>query len=270
MKHYTLPPSSFYIGDFEVKYYGVIMAVSMLVGVLLACKLAKKHGVKSDDIYLLALIVLPCAVVGARLYYCVFYESGYSFIDFFKLRKGGLAIYGGVIGGILGIIIFAFVKKDFKIIIKLLDICAPCLIIGQAIGRWGNFFNQEAYGNPVANASSQWFPFSVFIENCEQKSCTCGGSGWHQATFFYESVWNLAGFVVLLLTYYKTKMLGTTTGAYLLWYGVGRTIIEGMRTDSLYIGSTSIRVSQALSIVLVILGLTILVYNIIRKRKLNG
>ena len=261
MRSYSIPPDSFFIGTLEIKYYGVIMALSMLFGVLLACKLAKKHNIKSDDIFLLALIVLPCAVVGARLYYCIFYEHDYTFLEIFNLRQGGLAIYGGVIGGILGIIIFALIKKDTKIVFKLLDVCAPCLILGQALGRWGNFFNQEAYGNLVANEKLQWFPYAVFIED---------ENAWFQATFFYESLWNLAGLFVLLLIFKKSKSIGTTTASYLVWYGIGRTIIEGMRTDSLYIGSTNLRVSQLLSVVMVVVGVIVLVFNFINKRKLNG
>lgn len=258
MKSYNPPADSFFIGSIEIKFYGLIMALSMLFGVLLACKLAKKKGIKSDDVFLLALIVLPCAVVGARLYYCIFYEYNYSFKELFNIKQGGLAIYGGVIGGIIGIIIFALIKKNWKIIFTLLDVVAPCLILGQALGRWGNFFNQEAYGNIITNPNLQWFPFGVWIE-AEQ--------AWFQATFFYESLWNLIGLGILLVTYYKTKKTGTTTAVYLTWYGIGRTWIEGLRTDSLYIGSTGIRVSQLLSILLVATGVIILIINIIKSVK---
>lgn len=249
------------------------MAVAMLIGVLLACKLAKKRGIKSDDIYLLAVIVLPCAIVGARLYYCFFYDYNYNFWELFNTKQGGLALYGGVIGGIIGVIIYSFIKKDIKIVLTLFDVCAPCLLLGQAIGRWGNFFNQEAYGNFVSNTKLQWFPFSVWIENCWEKGCVCSGqgvAGWHYATFFYESLWNLIGVAILLLIYYKTSKTGYTTAMYFIWYGIGRSLIEGLRTDSLYIASTNIRVSQALSVVLVLIGVVILTVNLIRKRKSNG
>ena len=122
MKGYVPPVDGFYIGNMEIKFYGLIMAFSMLCGVLLACKLAKKKNIKSDDIFLLALIVLPCSVVGARLYYCFFYDYNYSFLELFNLRQGGLAIYGGVIGGIVGILIFALIKKNFKLVIVLMDV----------------------------------------------------------------------------------------------------------------------------------------------------
>ena len=266
MKSYNPPADGFSLFGLEIKFYGLIMALSMLFGVLLACKLAKKRGIKSDDIFYLALIVLPCAVVGARLYYCFFYEYNYSFRELFNIRQGGLAIYGGVIGGVIGVVIFALIKKNWKIIFVLMDICAPCLILGQALGRWGNFFNQEAYGNMITNSNFQWFPFAVWIES---------ENAWFQATFFYESLWNAIGLVILLFTYYKSKFTGTTVSAYLIWYGIGRTWIEGLRTDSLYIGSTGIRVSQLLSMILVVVGVVILSINIYKyikskKEKTNG
>ena len=266
MKSYNPPVDGFSIFGIEIKFYGLIMAFAMLLGVLLACKLAKKRGVKSDDVFYLALIVLPCAVIGARLYYVIFYEYNYSFWEIFNIRQGGLAIYGGVIGGIIGVVVFALIKKNWKLIFVLMDICAPCLILGQALGRWGNFFNQEAYGNIITNSSFQWFPFAVWIE---------AENAWFQATFFYESLWNLIGVAILVFTYYKSNQTGTTTAAYLTWYGLGRTWIEGLRTDSLYIGSTGIRVSQLLSIILVVVGVVILsvnIYKTIKSKKgnLNG
>ena len=266
MKGYNPPAEGFFIGSLEIKFYGLIMAVSMLLGVLLACKLAKKRGIKSDDIFMLALIVFPCSIVGARLYYCFFYEYNYTFWELFNIRQGGLAIYGGVIGGVVGIVIYSLIKKDWKIIFILIDVCAPCLILGQALGRWGNFFNQEAYGNLITNGKYQFFPFGVWIED-EQ--------AWFQATFFYESVWNLIGLGILLFVYNKSKLTGTTTASYLIWYGVGRTWIEGLRSDSLYLGSTGIRVSQLLSALLIIIGLIVLAFNIykyikLKKRKTNG
>ncbi len=265
-KVYIPPADGFHIGSLEIKFYGLIMAIAMLIGVLLACKLAKKRGIKSDDIFMLALIVLPCAIVGARLYYCFFYEYDYTFLEIFKIWQGGLAIYGGVIGGIIGVVIYSLIKKDWKLIFVLMDVCAPCLILGQALGRWGNFFNQEAYGNMITNTSLQWFPFGVWIED---------ESAWFQATFFYESLWNIIGFAILLFTYHKTKQTGITTATYLIWYGLGRTWIEGLRSDSLYIGATGIRVSQLLSMILVVVGIIILSISIYRylkakKGKTNG
>lgn len=268
MTTYTPPPEGFTLFGIEIKFYGLIMALSMLLGVILACRLAKKKGIKSDDIYLLALIALPCAIVGARLYYCIFSDHAYSFKELFYLRQGGLAIYGGIIGGVIGLVIFALIKKNWKLIFILCDVLAPCLILGQTLGRWGNFFNQEAYGNIITNPKYQWFPFGVYITINTPHA-------WYQATFFYESMWNLIGLGILLFTYFKSKKIGTTTSVYLIWYGIGRTLIEGLRTDSLYLGSTGIRVSQLLSMMLVVVGIIILGINICRaireKRKnING
>ncbi len=257
-----MPPSGFNIGALQIRFYGIIIAFAMLVGVMLACLLAKKRNVKSDDIILLATIVLPLSVIGARLYYCIFYEAHYTFVDFFKIWEGGLAIYGGVIGGLVGVIIFGLIKKDFKLIAVICDICVPCLILGQAIGRWGNFFNQEAYGNLVTNPNLQWFPYAVFIE---------AENAWFQATFFYECLWNLVGFAILTVVFLRVKITGITTASYMIWYGTGRMWIEGLRSDSLYLGSSGIRVSQLLSGILVAIGVVIIVYQIVKHiRRGNG
>ena len=154
-------------------------------------------------------------------------------------------------------VIFCAIKKNIKILGVICDICVPCLLLGQAIGRWGNFFNQEAYGNLITNENLQWFPFAVWIEDKQ---------AWYQATFFYESLWNFIGVIILIKVYYSSKITGTTTASYLIWYGIGRAFIEGLRSDSLYIGSTGIRVSQLLSIILIIAGLVVLVINQYKKK----
>lgn len=253
-----LVANGFTIFGLEIRFYGMIIASAMLIAVFLSRYLAKKKGLNPDDIIVLALLVIPFAILGARAYYCIFSDSSYTFTTFWQIRNGGLAIYGGIIGGIVAILLFCVYKKDFKLIVKLFDVIVPSLILGQAMGRWGNFFNQEAYGTLVTNPDWQWFPFAVKIE-------TFAGYEWHLATFFYESMWNLIGFVLLLVVFFKTKKLGTTTAVYLTYYGLGRMWIEGLRTDSLYWGV--LRVSQWLSLILVVIGLSILVYNYIIKRK---
>ncbi len=248
----------FTIFGFPIKFYGIIIAMAMLIGVFLVQHLAKKRGINPDDVIILAILIIPLAILGARAYYCIFSDTHYTFATFWNIRKGGLAIYGGIIGGIVAIVLFCLYKKDLKLIIKLFDIIVPALILGQAIGRWGNFFNQEAYGYLVSNPKWQWFPFAVKIE-------TFSGFEWHLATFFYESLWNFIGFIVLLIVFKKSQKIGTTTGVYLTYYGLGRLWIEGLRTDSLYWGV--LRVSQWLSALLIVIGLAILVYNYINKRK---
>ncbi len=261
MRYSTLlNPGFSFFGLWEIKWYGVIMAASMLCGILLAFYTCKKKGYSTDIIFDLALAILPLAIVGARLYFCIFYGVD-SFGEIFAIWNGGMAIYGGVIGGIIGVFIVSKVKK-----IPFLDLCdiaAPCLILGQCLGRWGNFVNQEAYG--YATDSMQFFPFSVFIENCNQAVCSCGGRGWHMATFFYESFWNAIGVVVLLIILNKIKLRGITTASYFVYYGLGRSIIEGMRTDSLmFLG---LRVSQWLSIGLIILGVVMIVLIYLKYKK---
>ena len=250
--------NGFKIFGFDIKFYGILMATAMALGVLIACFNSSKRNLKSDDILCLACFVLPLAVIGARVYYFIFSLDYYtSFWQIFEVWNGGLAIYGGVIGGAIGILIYCLIyKKNF---LDVADVVVPSLIFGQALGRWGNFFNQEAYGTIVTNESYQWFPFAVYIEN-EQ--------AWHLATFFYESIWNLLVFIVLLLLLRKSniKQRGVITGFYFILYGIGRIFIEGLRTDSLYIGS--IRVSQLLSGILILVGiLLILIPYIINKKK---
>ena len=250
--------NGFTLFGLEIKFYGIIIASAMLIGVFLTQYLAEKRGIKGDDIIVLALIIIPFSILGARAYYCIFSDTEYTFTTFWQIRNGGLAIYGGIIGGVVAIILFSLLKKDLKLIIKLFDVLVPALILGQAIGRWGNFFNQEAYGSLVTNPKWQWFPFAVKID-------TYNGFEWHLATFFYESLWNIIGFVLLLVVFKKSKQLGTTTGFYLAYYGLGRLWIEGLRTDSLYWGP--MRVSQWLSAILIVIGLGILVYNYVIRRK---
>ena len=162
------------------------VAIGMALGVFLACKNAKFRGVKSDDIIILACYVLPLSVLGAKLYYLTFSGQPFSFWDIFKIWEAGLAIYGGVIGGALGLVIYCLIHK--KNILDMCDIAAPSLILGQAIGRIGCYFAGCCYGIEVTNPSLTWFPLSTFVHGA-----------WHLSTFFYESLWDLLGFVILML-----------------------------------------------------------------------
>lgn len=259
----------FLLFGLRVTYYGLIIAIGMAIGVYLACKNAKLRGFKSDDLVIVACYALPLAIIGARVYYFLFSLDNYtSFWQIFEIWNGGLAIYGGVIGGAIGVGIYCLIhKKNF---FDLADVIVPSLILGQVIGRWGNFFNQEAFGYFVDNPNMQWYPFAVFIESCKQAGCICGGSGWHLATFFYESIWNLATFAVLmlLLRKFKYKQRGLIASGYLVLYGSGRVWIEGLRMDSLMLGS--IRVSQLLSIILILLGIAIFItYFVLGKKGYN-
>ena len=259
-------PSGFNLFGLDIKFYGIISALSYLTGVLVTCLLAKKRGFKIDDIVTLACYVIPFAVIGARLGYVLFkLENFTNFWDIFKIWEGGLMFYGGLVGGALAVMLYCLIhKKNF---LALLDIIAPALIISQALGRWGNFFNQEAYGNYIDNPAFHWFPFGVYIDYCSQSGCLCEGSGWHNATFFYESLWNIIAFSILIYLIYRKsfKQNGIIAAYYLIFYGIGRIFIEGMRTDSLYLGS--IRISQLLSAIFIVVGVSGILYSTIKNRK---
>ncbi len=256
-------PKGFNIGNLPITFYGVISAFCYLLGVIITIINAKKRRFSTEDIITLACYVIPLCIVGARIYYVLFSLDSYTnFWEIFNLREGGLAFYGGLIGGTIGVVLFCVIhKKNF---LALADIVVPGLILGQALGRWGNFFNQEAYGYTVTDPDWQWFPFAVFIDDVKSHSgCTC--VGWHLATFFYESIWNLCVFIVLMFLLYRVdfKKNGIIGGLYLVLYGAGRVWIEGLRTDSLYLGS--IRVSQLLSILFIIAGLTLVIYQSVKR-----
>ena len=243
----------------EISYYGFIIACAMALAVFVACLNAKYRGLKTDDLVVAACYVLPLAIIGARLYYVIFSDYDYSFGEIFRIWDGGMAIYGGVIGGAIGVLLYCLIhKKNF---LDVGDIAAPSLILGQAIGRIGCYFAGCCYGIEVTDDSLMWFPISTKIDGV-----------WHYSTFFYESLWNLIGFAILMLLLRKSslKQRGAIMSLYLIIYGCGRAWIESIRGDSLYLGS--IKVSQLLSILLIIVGLTVLVtiYILHKKGKIKN
>ena len=237
----------FGIEGFNIAWYGVIIGVGMIIATSLAAWRATKQGYKSDLIIDFVLFAIPIGIVCARLYYVIFEWEYYiqDPIRIFAIREGGLAIYGGVIGGILTAIIFCKVNK-FSLI-KLLDLAMPSLLLGQIIGRWGNFMNQEAFGNLITDPKLQFFPYGVYIESLGE---------WHQATFFYESAANLMLFILMMIVARKVKKDGWMVVLYFAGFGTIRFFIEGLRADSLYL-IPGIRVSQLLSLVLICAGLII-------------
>lgn len=231
------PIRSFSIGPLNIHLYGLIIATGLLLAVLYACRRSRQFGLNEDTLTDGVLWVTPFAFLCARLYYCIFYwdEGGYAdnLLSVLYVWEGGLAIYGGVIGAALGIIVFCKVKK--LSIGAVLDIVALGFLIGQTMGRWGNFFNREAFG---AETDS-------FLRMGLYNTYT-GVTEYHHPTFLYESVWNLAGFLCLHFLSKKRRYDGQVALSYAAWYGLGRTFIEGLRTDSLYWGS--FRVSQLLAL----------------------
>ncbi|MDD2227186.1 MAG: prolipoprotein diacylglyceryl transferase [Clostridia bacterium] len=234
---------NFNLFGLEISAYGVIVGLGIIAGILIAIYLGKKRGFKSNDILTMALYVLPLAIIGARLYYVIFYDHQFSFIEFFQIWNGGIAILGAVIGGAIGIALYCLIHK--KNLLNLTDIAAPSLILGQAIGRIGCYFGGCCFGIKTVDPALQWFPFSVQIDGV-----------WHLSTFFYESFWCLLGFIALFYLFRKVKTKGVITCLYFVIYGIGRFIIETWRDDSLFIADTGIKVSQLLSGILVLLGIS--------------
>lgn len=247
---------SFSIFGLQITYYALCIVTGMICAIILGYLLLKKHTGKPDDMFDYAIVAIVFGVLGARLFYFIFPNPNNGLTsnweDFWKINQGGLAIYGGIIFGALAVFIATLIKKrDF---ITAIDCIIPGVMIAQAIGRWGNFINQEAYGQAVTNPSLQWFPYAVKID----------GKGWFQATFFYESAWNLIGaaILILLIIYKYRKGLGACF--YSVYYGIGRLWIEGLRSDSLHIiigqWDTGLRVSQVISVVLILVGIAGFIY----------
>ena len=200
---------AFEIFGMSIKWYGIIIATGVLVAVLVACYNNKLKNYSQDFPYEILLWCFPLAIVGARVYYIIFSGQSYTFMEAIAIWHGGMAIYGGIIGGLIGLILFAIIKNQN--LLKITDLVAPSLVIAQSIGRWGNFANQEVYGQVVTNPDLQWFPFAVYIDKLGE---------WHYATFFYESMICLVIFIILMLVFRRTNLFGVVTSIYLILYGV--------------------------------------------------
>lgn len=237
-------------------WYSVLVVVGIVLAVRLAGREEKRLGLPEDTTVDLALVVIPCGIVGARLYYVLMSWESFAAnpVAALYVWQGGLAIYGAVIGGALGALVYAWRKK--LAFATLADMVAPGLLLAQAVGRWGNYFNMEAYGPQIADERLQFFPLAVFIP-------ADGGGTWHAATFFYESLWNLLGFAALWQLRKRQQEKGNVFAWYLLIYGAGRFVIEQMREDSLYVGS--LRASQYLSLVLCAAAALVLVWRACRR-----
>lgn len=229
-------PIAFSIFGLEIRWYGIFIAMAMLIASTFVLRKGKAMGLKEDDIMDLVIWVLPSAIIGARLHYVLFYDLSYYMsqpLEILNLRAGGLAIHGGVIAGVLaGYIVTRIKKMPF---VKLADIVAPVLILGQAIGRWGNFFNGEAHGGPTD------LPWGIMVD----------GQKVHP-TFLYESVWDFIIFLLLFKLLNHKKFDGQVAALYLILYSIGRYFIEGLRTDSLMVGP--FRTAQVISLLMIALG----------------
>lgn len=237
--NFTWDPSrSFSIGSLDIHWYGVLIAFGLMLAVIYACGRCKEFGLVDDDLIDGVLCVVPFAVICARLYYVAFQWDYYknNLIEILYIWNGGLAIYGGVIGAAIGIAVFSKVKKDKVKLTAVLDITSLGFLIGQSIGRWGNFMNREAFGAPTDSVLRMGLLNEL-----------TGKVEYYHPTFLYESVWNLCGFLLLHFLSKRRKYDGQIALGYVAWYGLGRTFIEGLRMDSLYWGP--IRVSQLLAAV---------------------
>ena len=243
------PIRQFSVGPLTIHLYGVIIAFGLVLATMYCMRRSKEFGLTEDHVLDGVLWITPFAIACARAYYCIFSWELYADdpISVLYIWKGGIAIYGGVLGAIVGMIVFCRIKK-----ISLgatLDLALMGFLIGQAIGRWGNFFNREAFGAET----DAWLRMGLL-------DTATGTVGYHHPSFLYESVWNALGFVILHFLSKKREFDGQIALGYAFWDGLGRTFIEGLRTDSLYIPGTAIRGSQLLAALSCLSAAAVLVY----------
>ena len=253
---FDIDPVAFKIfGGKEVYWYGIIIVTGLIIAVLLAILNGKKVGISADNISDYMLITVPLAIIGARLYYCAFTWDSYKDnpFDIIKIWNGGLAIYGAIIVSV--ITMYLFCKRNNIKTYDFLDVGSVSLILGQAIGRWGNFMNAEAHGGETDSFLRMGITeYGKYMEV--------------HPTFLYESLWNIVGFVILLVIFRKyRKFSGEVFWGYVLWYGIGRFFIEGLRTDSLMLGP--VRISQIVSAVMVFAAVFAIV-KLVRAQKNQG
>ena len=239
----------FSIGGFSIKWYSVLLLIAVFVGIFWLIKEGTKHKYPKDFLFNMCFWAVIFGFIGARAYYVIFNWKIYAAdpVSIFKIWEGGLAIHGGLIAGFITIVLYC---KKYKVrLFKLVDMAVPGVMLAQAIGRWGNFFNGEAHGGVVLRSTLESLHIPEFIIN----GMYINGNYYHP-TFFYESLWCLLGFIVLVLVRkYKYLKVGGLTCVYLIWYSIGRFFVESMRTDSLMLGG--FKVAQIVSIVLFIIGI---------------
>ena len=248
------PPRYFSIGSLDIHLYGVVIALGLFLAVLYAQKRCTSVGITPDDLMDGVLWITPFAIVCARIYYCAFTWESYRDdpISVLYIWNGGIAIYGAVIGAVIGVLIFCKIKKVN--VFGILDLTLTGFLIGQCIGRWGNFFNREAFGA----ATDSFFRMGLY-------NTVTGAFEYYHPTFLYESVWNLAGFLLLNRAFTHRKYNGQVALLYCAWYGLGRSWIEGLRMDSLYWGS--LRVSQVVAIITCVASSAALIWNHFRRKR---
>lgn len=253
-----LNPIAIDLGPIQVHWYGLIIGFGVLLGLIIALRESERRGLDKEIFTDLILFAVPIAIISARIYYVIFQWEYYSQNpgDIIKIWNGGIAIHGALIGSVLTAIAFAKVKKvSFW---KLVDIAAPSLLLGQAIGRWGNFMNQEAHGGEITRSFLENMHLPEFIIN----QMYINGTYYHP-TFLYESIWNILGVIILLSLRKVNLRRGELFLTYVIWYSIGRYFIEGLRTDSLML-TESLRIAQVISIVLIGVAIALVVYRRVR------
>ena len=267
IEEFTVNPVAF----LSVHWYGIIITVGMVIAFFYALYRAKQIGISTDHMLDLALFLIPCSVIGARLYYVLTTLGEYrSFLDVIAIWNGGLAIYGGVIAGVITVFVVCHYKKLKTL--DVLDCIAPGLILAQSIGRWGNFCNGEAFGAVIPEASPLYFLRMGVISPMSIEKFGDVVMHYVHPTFFYESVWNLIGFLLMHFLYRKKSFSGEVVLWYAAWYGFGRMWIEGLRIDSLMVGP--FRISQLIAALCFVGGIACIVgkriYDFRKKQSLNG
>lgn len=268
-----ISPVAFTVFGRGIRWYGLIICTAIILAILNTIRNAKKEGISTDDVLDYAIFAVPLAIVGARLYYVLTSGNTYkSLLDVIAIWNGGLAIYGAIIAGAITVFVVSKVKKIS--FLKIGDAAIPSVLLGQCIGRWGNFCNGEAFGHldkieflgKVIPTPS--FESNYFLRMVVASEATNGRYMTVHPTFLYESVWNLVGFVLLTLIYRRKKFDGQMILCYLAWYGLGRFFIEGLRTDSLLLGQTNIRVSQLLALLTLVFSILAFIFiSLTRKKK---
>lgn len=280
------PREAFHIGSLSVEWYGLIIVIGMIVGLAYACWQSKKVGLTPDDIIELFLWLIPLAIVFARLLYVLprfdeyFGNNGLQgwekFVHIIAIWEGGITIIGGLLGGLIGAVFFSLRHKKQTNFLNVVDLVVVPVFLGQIIGRWGNFVNQEAFGLPITNKALQFFPFGVYITDpsgvsgdfktiVDQHIAAGGGGNWFCATFFYEGVWNAIGVAIAVALWrkdYQKKYPGILMIFYLFWYCLGRFWLEFLRMDAVPVTKTACII---VSVIALVIGI---VYVIARNSKL--
>ncbi|MCG7345564.1 prolipoprotein diacylglyceryl transferase [Sporosarcina sp. ACRSL] len=249
----SINPIAFSLGPIDVRWYGILIITGIILAFLVVQKEMVKRGMHPDFLTDLLIWAVPISIASARIYYVAFSWDSYKDnpADIFKIWEGGIAIHGALIGAFLTT--YVYTKMRGISFWKVVDIAVPGLLIGQIIGRWGNFINQEAHGGPV----SQSFLNNTWIPDWIMNQMTINGVTYHP-TFLYESLWNFVGLIIVLLLRRVRLKRGEMFFFYLTWYSIGRFFIEGMRTDSLYGGD--IRAAQVVSIIAILFSVTMFIY----------